>query len=92
METFEKDPEFSNHTCISKKNHIHHQVLVTWPPDIMLPKARRLRHLVPSAPLLRGTKVGGDDAPVVFLLEPSAQLLGINCHKGCLNVSDLSMI
>ena len=35
-----------------------------------------LQHLVTSAPLLRGTKVGGDDAPVVFLLDKHAQPLG----------------
>ena len=34
-----------------------------------------LQNLVSSAPLLRGTKVGGDDAPVVFLLD-NAQPLG----------------
>lgn len=37
-----------------------------------------LQHLVTSAPLLRGTKVGGDDAPVVFLLDKDAQPLGPN--------------
>ncbi|CAL1173515.1 unnamed protein product [Cladocopium goreaui] len=38
-------------------------------------KAVPLQHLVTSAPLLRGTKVGGDDAPVVFLLDKHAQHL-----------------
>ncbi|CAK8996328.1 unnamed protein product [Durusdinium trenchii] len=32
-----------------------------------------LRHLVEAQPELRGTKVGGEDAPVVFLLAPPSE-------------------
>eukprot|EP00913_Durusdinium_trenchii_P035769 g33470.t1 len=34
-----------------------------------------LRHLVEAQPELRGTKVGGEDAPVVFLLAPPSEHL-----------------
>ena len=35
-----------------------------------------LRHLVAAQPELRGTKVGGEDAPLVFLLAPDSEHLG----------------
>ncbi|CAE7234011.1 unnamed protein product [Symbiodinium natans] len=34
-----------------------------------------LQHFIADSPLLRGTKVGGDDAPTVFLVAPPSQQL-----------------
>ena len=34
-----------------------------------------LKHFIAESPLLRGTKVGGDDAPTVFLVAPPAEQL-----------------